>query len=193
VVGSNSLRELLVMESVSCDSMSEAEIRGSSAVGQTRGKHSSMSPLMAMVLRVDLRGGPEGVQLWARAQGRGRCIPCPTDLVYTKERKIEEDKMRSQVMSATQSAPENTRPNLSTEEIRADATLDLRGLWCPLPPLKTVAALKAMKPGEVLEVLGTNPVGNKVAPWVAQKLGDQLLGFVEGGGGFHRFYFKRSA
>lgn len=79
-----------------------------------------------------------------------------------------------------------------TEEISVDATLDVRGLWCPLPPLKTLKALRAMKPGEVLEVLGTNPVGNRVAPWVVEKLGDQLLSFVEDDGGFHRFYFRRS-
>jgi tRNA 2-thiouridine synthesizing protein A len=96
-------------------------------------------------------------------------------------------------MSETRSVPEDSQPSFSKEEIRANVTLDLRGLWCPLPPLKTVAALREMKPGEVLEVLGTNPVGNRVAPWVAQKLGDQLLGFVKDVGGFHRFYFRRSA
>jgi len=61
-----------------------------------------------------------------------------------------------------------------------------------LPPLKTVAKLKSMNPGEVLEVLGTNPIGNKVAPWAAQRLGDQLLGIVEDDG-YHRFYFRKSA
>jgi tRNA 2-thiouridine synthesizing protein A len=87
---------------------------------------------------------------------------------------------------------EDAHADLSVERIRPDMTLDVRGLWCPLPPLKTVKALREMKPGEVLEVLGTNPVGNKVAPWVAQRLGDQLLGVVEDEGGFHRFYFRRS-
>jgi tRNA 2-thiouridine synthesizing protein A len=101
--------------------------------------------------------------------------------------------MRSEKLTETQAAFESARLDLSTEEIRADATLDIRGLWCPLPPLKTVTALRAMKPGEVLEVLGTNPIGNKVAPWVVQKLGDQLLGFVEDDGGFLRFYFRKSA
>jgi TusA-related sulfurtransferase len=44
-----------------------------------------------------------------------------------------------------------------------------------LPPLKTVAKLRTMQSGQVLEVLGTNPVGNKE---------DE---------GFHRFYFRKSA
>jgi tRNA 2-thiouridine synthesizing protein A len=100
--------------------------------------------------------------------------------------------MGSDALSATYLAVEDGQTNFSAEKIKVDATLDLRGLWCPLPPLKTVKALRAMKPGEVLEVLGTNPMGNKVAPWVAQKLGDQLLGVVEDEGGFHRFYLRKS-
>ena len=68
----------------------------------------------------------------------------------------------------------------------------MRGQWCPLPPLRTVKALKGMKPGEVLEVLGTNPRGNRVSPWIAQKLGGQLLGTVKDPAGFRRFYFRKS-
>ncbi len=98
--------------------------------------------------------------------------------------------MKSPETPRTHFSPDNARPSVA--EIRADATLDLRGLWCPLPPLKTVAKLRTMEPGQVLEVLGTNPVGNKVAPWVAQRLGDQLLGLVEDEGS-HRFYFRKSA
>lgn len=98
--------------------------------------------------------------------------------------------MQSKHAPVNRTSPKKT--NTSVADIRADATLDLRGLWCPLPPLKTVAKLRTMEPGQVLEVLGTNPVGNKVAPWVAQRLGDQLLGLVEDQG-FHRFYFRKSA
>jgi hypothetical protein len=37
--------------------------------------------------------------------------------------------------------------------ILADATLDVRGLWCPLPPLKTIRAL-----GQMITVgCGCNP------------------------------------
>jgi len=98
--------------------------------------------------------------------------------------------MQSIVFSEARPAGERARPSI--ERIKADATLDVRGLWCPLPPLKTVKALGGMKSGEVLEVLGTNPVGNKVAPWVAQKLGDQLLGVVHDEGGFQRIYLRKS-
>jgi tRNA 2-thiouridine synthesizing protein A len=100
--------------------------------------------------------------------------------------------MESNTLSATHPVADDGRTRFSSEKIRVDATLDLRGLWCPLPPLKTVKALGEMKSGEVLEVLGTNPIGNKVAPWVAQKLGDQLLGVVKDEGGFQRFYLRKS-
>jgi tRNA 2-thiouridine synthesizing protein A len=105
---------------------------------------------------------------------------------------LEEVIMETDAISEAQWDTEDDHSGFSAETISADQTLDIRGLWCPLPPLKTVAALRAMKPGKVLEVLGTNPIGNKVAPWAVQKLGDQLLGVVEDERGFHRFYFRRS-
>ena len=36
-------------------------------------------------------------------------------------------------------------------------TLDARGLRCPLPLVKTKLALEPLAPGEVLEVLATDP------------------------------------
>ena len=36
-------------------------------------------------------------------------------------------------------------------------TLDAKGLLCPLPVLKARKALKAMAPGEMIEVLATDP------------------------------------
>lgn len=38
-----------------------------------------------------------------------------------------------------------------------DTELDLSGLTCPLPILKTKATLATMKPGEVLKIMVTNP------------------------------------
>jgi len=39
----------------------------------------------------------------------------------------------------------------------ATQTLDAKGLNCPLPILKTKKAITALKPGETLEVLATDP------------------------------------
>lgn len=41
------------------------------------------------------------------------------------------------------------------------ATLDARGLKCPLPVLKARRALKALPAGEWLEVLATDPAAPK--------------------------------
>ncbi len=41
--------------------------------------------------------------------------------------------------------------------VEIDAKLDARGLNCPLPVLKTRKALKPLAPGEVLEVVATDP------------------------------------
>lgn len=39
----------------------------------------------------------------------------------------------------------------------ADAVLDAKGLNCPLPILKTKKALQGIQPGQVLEILATDP------------------------------------
>jgi tRNA 2-thiouridine synthesizing protein A len=36
-------------------------------------------------------------------------------------------------------------------------SLDARGLKCPMPIVKTAQSMKAMEPGELIEVLATDP------------------------------------
>lgn len=79
-----------------------------------------------------------------------------------------------------------------TTATKADVTLDLRGVPCPLPPLKTLKALGQMESGQVLEVVGANPVGKKSSPWIAQVLGNQLLGTDRDEAGVERFYLKKA-
>ena len=43
---------------------------------------------------------------------------------------------------------------MSTQIVR---TLDLKGLSCPLPIVKTAQAIKELAPGELLEALATDP------------------------------------
>jgi len=93
------------------------------------------------------------------------------------------------------SGVEAVRPNVETGQpapaVVADETLDLRGLSCPLPPLKTLRALRQMRSGEVLEVLGDNPIGNHSGPFFARALGNQLLRVVPDAGFTRIFYRKR--
>jgi tRNA 2-thiouridine synthesizing protein A len=39
----------------------------------------------------------------------------------------------------------------------ADLTLDARGLQCPMPVVKAKRAIDSMQPGQVLEILATDP------------------------------------
>jgi tRNA 2-thiouridine synthesizing protein A len=81
---------------------------------------------------------------------------------------------------------------MTTQTAKADVTLDLRGVPCPLPPLKTLKALAQMETGQVLEVVGANPIGKRSAPWIAKALGNQLLGSDRDESGVERFYLKKA-
>jgi len=52
--------------------------------------------------------------------------------------------------------------------------LDLTGLKCPLPALKTRKALKALSPGDVLEVHCTDPLSVIDIPALIQETGDKI-------------------
>lgn len=52
--------------------------------------------------------------------------------------------------------------------------LDLSGLKCPLPALKTRKALKSIKPGERLEVHCTDPLAVIDIPNLVNETGDRL-------------------
>jgi tRNA 2-thiouridine synthesizing protein A len=52
--------------------------------------------------------------------------------------------------------------------------LDLTGLKCPLPALKTRKALKSVKPGDRLEVHCTDPLSVIDIPHLIQETGDRL-------------------
>ena len=64
----------------------------------------------------------------------------------------------------------------------ADNVLDVKGLNCPLPILKTKKALKELAPGDTLEVLTTDP--GSVADFQAfcRTTGNELLEHDEDGG-----------
>ena len=52
--------------------------------------------------------------------------------------------------------------------------LDLTGLKCPLPALMTAKALKALSPGEVLEVHCTDPLSVIDIPHLLRQTGDKV-------------------
>lgn len=56
----------------------------------------------------------------------------------------------------------------------AENTLNLRGLKCPLPALRTRKALKALQPGEILVVECTDPLAGIDIPNLLNQTGDAL-------------------
>ena len=53
--------------------------------------------------------------------------------------------------------------------------LDLSGLKCPLPVLRTRKTLLALKPGDQLRVTCTDPLAGIDVPNLIRELGDELL------------------
>jgi tRNA 2-thiouridine synthesizing protein A len=56
----------------------------------------------------------------------------------------------------------------------ATTELDLAGLKCPLPALKTRKALKALAPGDRLQVLCTDPLAAIDIPNLIRETGDTV-------------------
>ena len=54
-------------------------------------------------------------------------------------------------------------------------TLDLTGLKCPLPALKTRKALKPLRPGDRLEVHCTDPLSVIDIPNLIRETGDKVV------------------
>lgn len=67
----------------------------------------------------------------------------------------------------------------------AAQVLDCTGLQCPLPVIKTAQAIKGMEPGQVLELLATDPgVEPDMQAW-SSRTGNELLGIERDGDVFH--------
>lgn len=63
--------------------------------------------------------------------------------------------------------------------------LDCKGMQCPLPVIKTAQAIKGIEPGQVLELLATDPgVEPDMHAWTS-RTGNELLGIERDGDVFH--------
>lgn len=69
-------------------------------------------------------------------------------------------------------------------------TLDLKGLSCPLPIVKTAKAMRELAAGDVLEVLATDPGSVKdFAAW-AKTTGNEVLSSTQDGA-VYRFVIRK--
>ncbi len=69
-------------------------------------------------------------------------------------------------------------------------TLDLKGLSCPLPIIKTAKAMKGLAPGQLLEAFATDPGSVPDFKAWAQATGNPLVETSQEGGVFH-FILKK--
>jgi tRNA 2-thiouridine synthesizing protein A len=70
-------------------------------------------------------------------------------------------------------------------------TLDLKGLSCPIPIVKTAKAVKELQPGELIEALATDP--GSVADFAAwsRSTGNELVEQSEQDG-VYRFVIRKT-
>ena len=69
-------------------------------------------------------------------------------------------------------------------------SLDLKGLSCPLPIIKTAKAMKELAPGELLEAFATDPGSVADFKAWAQSTGNPLVESSQEGAVFH-FVLKK--
>lgn len=69
-------------------------------------------------------------------------------------------------------------------------SLDLKGLSCPLPIIKTAKAMKELAPGQLLEAFATDPGSVPDFEAWAKVTGNPLVESSEAGGVF-RFVLKK--
>lgn len=72
-----------------------------------------------------------------------------------------------------------------------DHVLDLRGLRCPLPALRTRKALRGLKPGTVVTVECTDPLARIDIPNLVRETGDAIED-VAGEGELVRFRIRKA-
>lgn len=82
------------------------------------------------------------------------------------------------------------RPSIGN--FMTESTLDLRGLKCPLPALKTRKALRGLPTGDVLLVETTDPLAALDIPNLLRETGDTLETQEAVAGGL-RFRIRRKA
>ena len=76
-----------------------------------------------------------------------------------------------------------TSPRISSREeaVRADHVLDVTGLFCPIPIARAIERIVSVLPGEVLEILATDPGVIIDVPAWCYSAGHEFLGYLREG------------
>lgn len=76
-------------------------------------------------------------------------------------------------------------------DLKADDSLDAKGLNCPLPILKTKVQLNRMQVGQVLYVEATDPHSVVDFEAYCARTGHELVHKIEDDDGIYAFYIRR--
>ena len=75
--------------------------------------------------------------------------------------------------------------------MQCDRELDVKGLNCPLPILRTKKALSVMESGQILHVMATDPGSVKDFQAFAKQTGNELVASNEAGPEFEFFLMRK--
>ena len=75
--------------------------------------------------------------------------------------------------------------------MKANATLDAIGLYCPMPIVKTAQKMKEMDVGQILEVIADDIGIKKDMPAWCKKTGNEFLG-IEEEDGQYKVYVRKT-
>lgn len=81
--------------------------------------------------------------------------------------------------------------NVDMDNRTVDVILDVRGLFCPMPILKTKKAIDAMDSGQILEVIATDSASKADIPAFLSRVGHELVNACEKDGIFS-FLIKKT-
>jgi TusA-related sulfurtransferase len=76
------------------------------------------------------------------------------------------------------------------KQLKVDATLDVKGLSCPLPAVKTAIYLEKLEKGQILEVITTDEVSKTDLPAWCEETGNILVDIIDQNDAFH-IYIKK--
>lgn len=74
--------------------------------------------------------------------------------------------------------------------MKADATLDCTGLYCPMPIIETTDKIRELEIGQVLEILADDRGIKSDMPAWCESTGNEFLG-IEEEDGEYKVYVKR--
>ena len=81
---------------------------------------------------------------------------------------------------------------MSSEDIKVDKVMDLKGMPCPMPIVKMSKGIKDVEIGQVVEALTTDPGALADFPAWARTSGNEILK-TDQKGDVIKFYIKRKA